>query len=119
MDALNQVIGTRARANEQQAAERLAERAGELAAHTTQQEVDDAHNRLSVAQGELTRAMVNEQAEALEKRLHEMEALLCKGISQLVQLKRQANPRFVAVASQVYQLAAPLDRFAKYGQIPG
>ena len=89
------------------------------AAQVARQAVDEAHNWLSVAQGELTRATFNEQAEALENRLHEIEALLCQGIGQLVRLKRQANPRFVAVASQVYQLAAPLDRFAKYGQLPG
>lgn len=89
------------------------------AAQVARQAVDEANNRLSIAQGELTRAMVNEQAEALEKRLHEMEALLCKGISQLAQLKGQANPRFIAVPSHVYQISAALAHFAVHGRIPG
>lgn len=81
------------------------------------QGVIEARDRLATANQELNRVWAQEQAEALESRLRQIEEVFGRGLAELAKLKKRANPRFVAAPAHVYALGDALRRYQQ-GVIP-
>lgn len=118
-------------ADDEKAGARLAliaadtERLGELlvpAAEATRQAgqaVAVATERVKAARQEHDRHVAQQDAQALEARLRELEKLLLRGIAQLAELKRASAPRTVHLgASEIYKTGDGLVRFVVQGVVP-
>lgn len=83
------------------------------------QAVAVATERVKQADAEHERHVAGLAAEALEKRLRELEKMLLRGIAEVATLKRAAAPRTVhLVASDVFKASDGLVRFIVQGVIP-
>jgi len=92
-------------------------RIAQAEAQTTLQAVLDARDRLAKSNQELGTAWAQEQAEALEARLRQIEETFARGIAELAKLKKRANPMFVAAPAHVFPLCPAL-RGYQQGVIP-
>ena len=87
-------------------------------AKTALQGVLDARAALAHAQQQLERETAQQQAEALEQRLRQIESVLVAGIAELARLKRRIDPRLTIAPTTVYPLGDPLRRYATQSVMP-
>lgn len=87
-------------------------------AATALQGVLDARAALAHAQQQLERETAQQQAEALENRLRQIETVLVNGIAELAKLKRRIDPRLSIAPTTVYPLGDPLRRYATQSVMP-
>ena len=102
-------------------AERLNELLVAASAATKQaaQAVATASARVKQAHAEAARHVAGQDAQALERRLRELETLFCRGLAELGRLKREAGGgRDILHGAQIFQPAAALTRFIVGGQVP-
>ena len=89
------------------------------AARLAAQAVAVATERVKAAHAEHARHVAQQDAQALESRLRELETLFCRGLAELGRLKREAGGgRDVLHGAQIFQPAAALTRFIVGGQVP-
>lgn len=101
------------------------ERLGELLAPASEatraanQAVAVATEKVKQAHAEHARHVAQQDAQALECRLRELEKMLLRGIAQLAELKRASAPRTVhLVASEVFKVSDELVRLVVQGVVP-
>lgn len=83
--------------------------------------VQTAAHRLAEANQHQKQHIAEAQAAALEARLHELEALMMRGITELARLKREAaGPERgrMLTASEIFRPGAALQKLAQFGVIP-
>lgn len=89
------------------------------AARQAGQAVAAASERVKQAHAEHARHVAAQDAQALERRLRELETLFVRGLAELGRLKREAGGgRDVLHGAQIFQPAAALMRFIVGGQVP-
>lgn len=89
------------------------------AARLAAQAVAVASERVKQAHAEHARHVAQQDAQALERRLRELETLFCRGLAELGRLKREAGGgRDILHGAQIFQPAAALTRFIVGGQVP-
>lgn len=89
------------------------------AARQAAQAVATATERVKAARAEHARHVAGQDAQALERRLRELETLFVRGLAELGRLKREAGGgRDILHGAQIFQPAAALTRFIVGGQVP-
>lgn len=89
------------------------------AARQAGQAVAVATEKVKQARAEHARHVAGQDAQALERRLRELETLFVRGLAELGRLKREAGGgRDILHGAQIFQPAAALTRFIVGGQVP-
>lgn len=93
---------------------------------TAERNLVDAEKRATIAQAAVSQAdaawvqaCAHSDAIAVEQRIREIDATMCRAIRRLYALKCAAQGRPAMSATGVYRLSEQLDRFARLGVIPG
>lgn len=87
-------------------------------AKTAMQAILDARARLAHAHQQLDRETAQQQAEALESRLRQIEESFTRGLAELAKLKKRTNPALVIAPAHVYPIGDALRRYATQSVIP-